>query len=433
MRNLTEPAAPPALPARYLWVHVLVAALVMVATLPGRTHGLGIITKPLLRELQLDSLQYANINLWATLLGALFCLPCGWLLDRFGTRYVLMGTLLALGGVVVAMSGLQPGWGVIDVTWPGSSTPVAFALGLFVLVLLTRGLGQSSLSVISLAVIARSKGRRAGLSYGVYSFVLAIGFMLAFALCRKVPEHEWRTLWAAMGWSLIAGALVLPWLVRESVLGAKHAHAAGPVSGPTLRDALRSRTFWVFALATSLYGGIVAGISLFNQFILEERGLNRDNYLELATVGPLVGLAANLLTGWLATRWPLGRLLAVSMALLAASLLYFPAVGTLTEAYVYAVVMGGAGGMVTVLFFAVWGRAFAGGNLGRIQGAAQMLTVLASALGPLVLESCKKATGSYTPIFYGLAPVCGLFAVLALATTLREPAAAPTEPETVLE
>src|SRR5882757_9632 len=72
------------------WVHVGIAALAMVLTLPGRTHGLGLFTEPLLRSLALDRESYGFMNLWATLLGALLCLPCGWLLDRFGTRAVLL-------------------------------------------------------------------------------------------------------------------------------------------------------------------------------------------------------------------------------------------------------------------------------------------------------------------------------------------------------
>jgi hypothetical protein len=41
------------------WVHVVIAALAMVATLPGRTHGLGLITEPLLADLHLDRQMYA--------------------------------------------------------------------------------------------------------------------------------------------------------------------------------------------------------------------------------------------------------------------------------------------------------------------------------------------------------------------------------------
>jgi hypothetical protein len=67
---------------RFGWVNVVVAAVVMLATLPGRTQGLGLITEPLLHDLQLDRITYANINLWATLLGAAICLPIGRVFDR---------------------------------------------------------------------------------------------------------------------------------------------------------------------------------------------------------------------------------------------------------------------------------------------------------------------------------------------------------------
>src|SRR5437588_881937 len=123
------------------WVNVGVAALAMVATLPGRTHGLGLVTEGLLRDLHLDRVTYAGINLWATLVGALFCLPCGYLADRLGPRRLLTAVVLLLGAVVLGMS--------------GAATVALMA----VLILLTRGLGQSALSVVSLAVLGKSFGR----------------------------------------------------------------------------------------------------------------------------------------------------------------------------------------------------------------------------------------------------------------------------------
>src|SRR5438034_10765463 len=84
------------LPFYYGWVNLAVAAFAMVATLPGRTHGLGMITERLLEDLPIGRVQFASINLWATLLGALFCWPCGRLIDRLGARATLTGVVLAL-------------------------------------------------------------------------------------------------------------------------------------------------------------------------------------------------------------------------------------------------------------------------------------------------------------------------------------------------
>ena len=73
----------------YGWSVLLVAAAAMVGTLPGRTQGLGLITEPLLADLRLDRVAYAELNLWATLLGSAGALGIGHLIDRFGSRLVL--------------------------------------------------------------------------------------------------------------------------------------------------------------------------------------------------------------------------------------------------------------------------------------------------------------------------------------------------------
>src|ERR1700704_3273599 len=96
-------------PTPIAWGNVVLAALLMVATLPGRTQGLGLITEPMLADLKLDRVAYANINLWATLIGSAFCLPAGWLLDRAGLRRVTMIILFALALVVWRMSAHEGG------------------------------------------------------------------------------------------------------------------------------------------------------------------------------------------------------------------------------------------------------------------------------------------------------------------------------------
>src|ERR1700692_187851 len=88
----------------YGWANLAIAALAMVGTLPGRTQGLGLVTEPLLADLGVDRVTYAAINLWATLIGALFCLPCGKLIDRWGSRVVLPTVTAALGLTVLGMS-----------------------------------------------------------------------------------------------------------------------------------------------------------------------------------------------------------------------------------------------------------------------------------------------------------------------------------------
>jgi MFS family permease len=409
----------PARAAAWRWTHVALAALAMVATLPGRTHGLGLFTEPILHSLRLDRESYGFMNLWATLLGGLFCLPCGWLIDRLGTRAVLTGIMVLLGAVVVAMSRVTGGvpWPV-TVSWPwdtGAPFSIVVLPGLFVLVLLTRGLGQSALSVASLSLIGRSAGRRPGLAMGVYAFLTSAGFTAAFAVLRQVVmayPDDWRPVWAGIGVAVMVAGLLPAVLVRNQVLeadaaGSARGGAAGALaeSSLTLRQALGSPAFWTFSLGTSFFGMVSSGVALFNQSILAERGFGKEIFLNITIQGIPVGLASNLLAGWLATRWPLGRLLAGAMLLLGLTLLAFPRVKGEAQVYLYAAALAAAGGVITVSFFTAWRRGFGPAHLGKIQGAAQMLTVLFSALGPQLFASAKVRLGSYLPLFGWLAAV----------------------------
>ena len=397
----------------YGWVVLCLAAAAMVGTLPGRTQGLGLVTEPLIADLAISRVDYAQLNLWATLVGSVFAIGIGRFVDRFGARAVLTAVSLSLGAVVCLMSEARSFW--------------ALALA----VTLTRGLGQSALSVISLVMVGQWFVRRIDAAMAVYSIVMSIGFMAAFPIVGSlVQSRGWRSAWLAVGIALIAGLAPLSWLVArrspESIgvtpdgdnkpltLSA----AADVLSGMGWRDALATPTFWVFAIGAALYGLVASGIGLFNESILAERGFGASVYYQTLIVTAMTALAGNFAGGWLATRVSLPRLLALSLFILTAGLAVLPHVATVTQVMLWAVAMGLGGGLVMVLFFSVWPRVFGRRNLGRIQGAAQALTVVASAVGPLLLAWCMEWTGSYAALFYMLAAVIAVTAVAALFTPL---------------
>ena len=103
-------------------------------------------------------------------------------------------------------------------------------------------------------------------------------------------------------------------------------------------------------------------------------------------------------------------MLIAALLILTGALVALPHVVSVTHVMAQAVTMGVSGGFVMVVFFSFWGRAYGRAHLGKIQGAAQAMTVLASAVGPLLLALCVDATGSYTAAFYALAVVVAALA-----------------------
>lgn len=424
--NKTAPATVADPAGSWRWIHIAVAALAMVATLPGRTIGLGLFTEPILHSLHFDHESYGFLNLWATLLGGLFCLPCGRLMDRFGTRGVLVGVMAALGIVVIAMSGVQgaPAWPITLSLPGGAALALVLPLDLFLLVLLTRGLGQSALSVASLTLVGRSAGRRTSVTMGVYAVLTAVGFVAAFGVLTAVlkarPKDDWRPVWAGIGIAVLVAAVVSGLLVRSRHLDTHTCYDMDDTGGPshTLRQALALPAFWTFSLSSSFFLLVSSGTGLFNESVLAERGFDRDVFLHATLIGIPAGLAANLLCGWLATRWPLPRLLAASMAVLGLSLLAFPVVRTEGQIYAYSAALATAGGAITVCFFSVWRRGFGPAHLGAIQGAAQTMTVIFSALGPQLFGTVQARLHSYLPLFLWLGVIALILAGASWAAPL---------------
>jgi MFS family permease len=263
----------------------------MVATLPGRTQGLGLITEPLLSDLQLDRVAYASMNLWATLLGALLCFPAGWAIDRFGLRWVT-ATVTLLLGITVSQFGAMPAHGVV----------------IFVLLLCTRAFGQSALSVCSIATVARWFPNRAGFAMGVYSVLLSVLFAVAFgAVGYSVRVYGWRSAWGQVALALIFLVVPMIVLLLRAPAATVTASSAEPSSSSarqlTLGQALRTSLFWVFAGAAAAFNLVSSGLGLFTEAVLRERGFDQKTFHVFLIVSTLMSLAGQFGCGWLTRRW----------------------------------------------------------------------------------------------------------------------------------
>ncbi|MCG8604485.1 MFS transporter [bacterium] len=407
------------LPFYYGWINLMLASFAMLATLPGRSVGLGLITEPLIADLRVERLAFGQMNFWATLVGATFSLMCGPFVDRYGVRVLVTLVALTLGAVVLGLSQVTSG------------------MALLLLLILVRGFGQSALSSVSLTMVGKWFVRRLSHAMAIFSVLIGIGFAAAILVVQSaVQTSGWRSTWSTLGWSIVALAL-LSWLLARrspescgvevdpaSSKSQNEPQLDNPVEamiGFTLSQALITPAFWLFAIGSALYNLVVAGVMLFNQSILKELGFGEQVFQYAMAGFMFLGVTGNLFAGWLAQRWSLGKLMGVAMLLLTAALLGYPHLAASWQVIIHAMVLGLVGGFVTVIFFTAYGKTFGRRHLGKIQGAAQVFAVLASASGPWLLAYVLERTGSYTPGFYIIAPAIAIVGICAWWVPIPRP------------
>ena len=280
-------------------------------------------------------------------MGAAFCFPTGYLTDRFGLRVVAGGLTFLLGLTVWKMS-----------AFAGS------VVALFVLITLTRALGQSALSVVSITAVGKSVAKAPGLAMGIYSVLLSVFFVIAFGVVgHSVQQQGWRAAWHQIAAALlfVITPLVLIFLRDQApsqptkVLEPSLSLTQNPDS-LSLPQALRTSAFWIFGVGIALFCLVSSGLGLFQQAVLAEHGFDQKTYIDFLMVTTLVALLGQLLCGWLTLRLPLRQLMGVGLFLYSIALVFLPFIRTKPQLWLFALVIGAAGGFITVMFFAVWGR-----------------------------------------------------------------------------
>jgi MFS family permease len=126
---------------------------------------------------------------------------------------------------------------------------------------------------------------------------------------------------------------------------------------------------------------------------------------------------AGLFFGFLADRMTGRSLIPIVMALLTISLLLTLTLAPGPAVVLYAISLGAAGGASRTVATTLLPRWFGVGHIGAIQGTASLISVGATALGPVLLSVTRGMTGGYgsAAAWLALMPI----AIGLLATTLK--------------
>ncbi len=413
------PFNPAKVPFFYGWVILAAATVGILVSAPGQTMGVSTFTDYLLDSIGLSRNQLSTAYMVGTIGSSLILTYAGKLYDKYGARWVGMGVSLMLAGVLLLLSQSDR---IIRffISDNQATVYVAFAMGILMfLFFMLRFSGQGVLTMVSRNMLMKWFVARRGLVNGISSVFVAMGFSMApLTFDLLIQDTSWRMAWILMAIFIGTVFTIFVFLFfrdnPEDVGlvpdGEKHSkkHAnvsVQPVRQFTLQEARRNMSFWIFAIALSLYSLYVTGFTFHLVSVFEKAGLDRDKALAIFIPVSIISVSVSLLGGWVSDRIKLKYLL---YFMLFGEIVALVCLGNLNGGLFYwGYILGNGivGGLFNVLMAVTWPRFYGRENLGRITGLVMSLIVFGSALGPVLLSLSLSVTGSYHPAFYILSVV----------------------------
>ncbi|WP_371479950.1 MFS transporter [Kitasatospora sp. NBC_00315] len=424
----SAPAPRPARRARphYAWVVAGVALLVLVGSAGFRSTP-GLMMDALNSEFGWSHATIASavsVNLTLYGLTAPFAAA---LMDRFGIRLVVVSALLTISvgaGLTILMT---QSWQLI-LCW-----------GVLV------GLGSGSMAgAFATTVSGRWFQARQGLVTGVLTAGGAAGNLVFMPLLATLVErHGWRS--AVVVVSLAATVVAVPvlLLMRErpadlGILpyGATEAPPAPVTDGSALarslrvlREAGRSKAFWLLAGSFAICGATTAGL-VGTHFIpaAHDHGMPVTTAASLLALVGVFDVAGTIASGWFTDRFDSRKLLIVYYALRGISLAFLPQLfaGSLKPPILAFVIFYGLDWVATVPPTVALCRQYFGADapivFGWVLAAHQIGAAAVAGLAGL----SRDAFGNYDLTWYGAGGLCALAVLLCVA--LRRRPVAPLAP-----
>jgi len=250
---------------------------------------------------------------------------------------------------------------------------------------------------------------------GITALTLVGGFAstLSFpAVAWSMPVLGWRGTLVAMGIVLLLAVVPLHlWALHGPVHESAPPVREGAAADATLHEALRHRTFWLLALAFTLYAFAAAALWAHVMPALASKGLSQGEALAVVVwIGP-AQVAGRLLYAAVGRAWRLRTLGAVVLIGLPLALTLFALADSLWVLWSFAALFGAVNGLITIVRGGLVPETFGRAQVGRIGGAMAAIGLLARAAAPVAAAALLLALGGYRELLLLLAAL-GVVAVL---------------------
>jgi predicted MFS family arabinose efflux permease len=310
----------------------------------------------------------------------------GYLFDRVAAKRIVVPGFALSGCALASLSLLTP--------------RLAHLYAVFAVLGVAAG-GTSALAYSRL--ISSWFDRRRGVALALMMCGGALGgILLPPAAQALIPVSGWRGAYRILGVLVIVVALPIMGRYLNERRSAEPGAGSAP-AGASLREALRSRVFWillvvVFASTLASHGAIVHLSAL-----LTDRGVPASRAaLAVSALGG-ASLAGRFLTGLLLDRFLAARVALALVAIAALGALTLASARSLGMGVLAAALIGfGTGGELDVTPYLL-SRYFGLRSVTTLYGLTWTALGAAGAVGPVLLGRAFDATGSYESALVGLA------------------------------
>ena len=376
-----------------------VAMIISMVATPGQTFGISTFNPYLLREFELSHSELSGAYMLGTLLASVPMIYVGALMDRYGLRKTLVAVVTLFGLACIGMSKTQ---GLVTV---------------FFGFLFLRMLGQGAMGFLAGNTLAMWFNRRLGVASGIMNLgeAFAVGFFPPMSVLL-IHSVGWRSAYATLGvsvWMVGLPLLALAFRNRPEEIG-QHVDGTPPSSIPPaattrsesisyrdfgLREAIKTRAYWILAIAAALASMIITGIHFHTVQIYVDHGLQEADAAAMFTTYAIAFSISILIGGVLADRLPLNLLLSASMACLSGGVFLVMRGSDTWTSNMFAGVAGSGQGLFSAVNATIWVRYYGRKNLGKIRGGLMTIGVAASSTGPFVMGAGHDLFGGYNEIF----------------------------------
>jgi MFS family permease len=333
----------------------------------------------------------------------------GWLLDRIEARIVMSaGALIAVLGMFCA------------------SRSQSFEPLLLSVIVIGIGLGASAW-LPACAVIVNWFPDRRGLALGIVTAGMESGGMvMAFTVGSVIAAHGWRAGYFTLAVPILL--IVVPLLlifVRTRPAGVVQtaAERADALPGYEVREALRTRAFWMLVVAQFSFGFAIGGT--YHHLVAYLEGLSYSLHSATLVVSIFLGMVAigKPTMGALGDRIGGKNALGIGFAMIAASVFILLGARQPAMLVLWLIVIGIAGAAPAALVPMVTAETLGLKRFGTLYGWLGSVLTLGLFLGPLMIGWMTDVSGSYSMSF----ELCALVFMVGSAASFLCVAPRPAE------